>query len=122
MIVHTYIAAIQQHLKKTLAGLMNQLPCNSLYRVPGRLVQLIYNTVDKAQNALNDGFHRPCVDMLRISSALIKELNILSKHPHKRDSVGCAQTEKNRINHPILFLSARVMLCLEVVDVKMCLI
>lgn len=41
----------QQHLKKTLAGLMNQLPCNSLYCVPGRLVKLIwfYNSVDQAQ-------------------------------------------------------------------------
>ena len=121
VIVHTYIAAIQRHLKKTLAGLMNQLPCNSLSRVPGSLVQLIHNTVDKAQNAVNGGFHRPCVDTLRISSALIhQESNILSKHPHKGDSVGCARSEKPI--YSILFLSVHVMLCLEVVDVKMCLI
>lgn len=32
----SHIAAIQQHLKKTLAGLMKQLPCNSLYCVSTR--------------------------------------------------------------------------------------
>lgn len=65
---------------------MNQLPCNSLYCVPGRLVQLIwfYDTIDQAQKAANDGFHGPCVNMLIISPVLIKELelNILNKHPH----------------------------------------
>lgn len=68
---------------------MNQLPCNSLYCVPGRLVQLIWfcDTIDQAQKAANDGVHRPCVNMLIISLVLIKgsELNILNKHPHKKD-------------------------------------
>lgn len=63
---------------------MNQLPCNSLYCVPGRFVQLIwfYNTVDQAQKAVNDGLHGPSVHMLKIPLARVT-LNISNKHPHE---------------------------------------
>lgn len=55
MIVHIY-SSDSTALEKALAGLMNQLPCNSLYCVPGRLIQLIwfYNIIDQEQKAGND--------------------------------------------------------------------
>lgn len=44
------------------------MPCNSLYCVSGRLVQLIcsYNTVDQTQKAVNDGFHKQHVNVVII--------------------------------------------------------
>lgn len=98
---------------------MNQLPCNSLYCVPGRLVQLIwfYNTIDGAQKAANDDFHRWTLIISPVSS-----LEPWLHNPEQTCSMKGPCSQNLIWIGAALCLSVDVMLCSGAVAVKTCLI